>query len=125
MALFCLISQVLLTIILVYFNMSDIIKVYSRRRDASTLVGIIALITFTSIFFGKIVHSQYKNASKFNAVFQKVRFPSFARDEIGLRKLLLGINIFVNGVLGSWCSDSPLQLDIPHDIKECERGICQ
>mmetsp|Transcript_2384 Transcript_2384/g.3527 ORF Transcript_2384/g.3527 Transcript_2384/m.3527 type:complete len:412 (-) Transcript_2384:37-1272(-) len=98
MATFSLIAQILLLFILVYYNMRDIVKVSSWRTDFTIVVAII-----TSIFFAKLVHMQWRNASDFNAVFWKAGFPNVFVDKVKvqLRNALLGINILVNGGLGA------------------------
>lgn len=104
MASCSLIAQILLISILMYYNIRDI-----KNGDAkwSADWGTILVVIVTTAFFFKLVYKQWGNASDFNTVFWKAGFLSdimnSAKMQIKraqLKKALLVINNFVNGVLG-------------------------
>jgi hypothetical protein len=87
-----------------YYNIRDI-----KNGDAkwSADWGTILVVIVTTAFFFKLVYKQWGNASDFNTVFWKAGFLSdimnSAKMQIKraqLKKALLVINNFVNGVLG-------------------------
>ncbi|KAK1733937.1 hypothetical protein QTG54_015464 [Skeletonema marinoi] len=92
---FCMIAQILLLFILMYINMSDITNLTSWRKDGFT----ITVVFITTVFFIKLVLKQWSDACDFNAVFWKAG-SGVNNVKRGLRKLLLGINVLINGALG-------------------------
>jgi len=92
MAAFSMIAQILLLVILMYFNLSNITNGdASWSKDWCTIVVVI----ITTFFFAKLVHVQWRGASDFKTVFSKAGFPS------RIKLPLLWINILVNGALGA------------------------
>eukprot|EP00985_Skeletonema_marinoi_P031703 scaffold37771_cov169-Skeletonema_marinoi.AAC.13 len=100
MAAFSLIAQILLLIILMYYNMRDITNV-TLSKDWGTIV----VVVITTVFFAKLAYAQWKHSYDFNALFWywKAGYPRSRRfiNKQVRKKALLVINFFVNGVLGA------------------------
>lgn len=69
LTVFSLIAQVLLLIILICYNWSDITNVKKRKGDWGTII----VVVITTVVFTKLVLVQGENAFDFNAVFGKSR----------------------------------------------------
>jgi|SaaInl74LU_5_DNA_1037368.scaffolds.fasta_scaffold18890_1 hypothetical protein len=100
MAAFSLIAQILLLIILMYYNMRDITNV-TLSKDWGTIV----VVVITTVFFAKLAYAQWKDSYDFNALFWHwkagyQRSRTFINKQVS-KKALLVINFFVNGVLGA------------------------
>lgn len=90
-SLFSMITQIMIFLVLVNYNFDHISNVRSEWTDNS-LVFIITIST--TIFFAKLAYQQYKGASDFNDVFEKVGCRSTEH------KMALSVNIFINGLIG-------------------------
>lgn len=90
-SLFSMVTQLMIFLVLVNFNFDHVANVRTEWTDNS-LVFIITIAT--TIFFGKLAYQQFKGASDFNDVFEKVGCRS------NEHKVALYANIFINGFIG-------------------------